>query len=369
MKNKILKIKDVFILNNCPKTVFQKLIKTYMTHVKTPFEKLTPVDFHNRLKAYITFYQDNGLTKKDFFKVLDRNPLLIFQNTTEIQNRLTQLSELTGISKSVILKGTLRYGQLLSFQPTKLVSNLSKQAELLQVDKDKYIEVVIRLYPQMASLLPQTIGQNVDNIAKILDIEPRDFIIAGMKQPQLFARNPQSLTENMLKTCQLLNVTSRELTTAYLKQPSLFYLLPEYLNKNVTQTAHLFGCSKSDVVEAGLKFPQLFYAQPTTVGKKYRFYRQMFKHGLIRLTNEENTPENIQKYLLKNALAIMLGMDNLHLRCAYGRYLKQYTGAVDTTPLSKPKYKIIKALQNAPKLFKDRNPVAMRIIRQENEKH
>ena len=95
----------------------------------------------------------------------------------------------------------------------------------------------------------------------------------------------------------------------------------------------------------------------------------MFKHGLIRLTNEENTPENIQKYLLKNALVIMLSMDNLHLRCAYGRYLKQYTDTVDTTPLSKPKYKIIKALQNAPKLFKDRNPVAMRIIRQENEKN
>ena len=365
----ILKIKDIFIENGCPKTVFQKLLKAYTAHVKTPFEKLTPVDFHNRLKAYITFYQNNGLTTKDFFKVLDKNPFLIFQNMPDIQNHLTQLSELTGVSKTGILKGTLRYGQLLSFQPTKLASNLTRQAELLQVDKDKYIEVVMRLYPQMASLLPQTICQNVENISKILDIEPRDFITAGMKQPQLFARNPQSLTENMLKTCQLLNVMPHELTTAYLKQPTLFYLLPEYLNKNVTQTAHLFGCSKSDVVRSGLKFPQLFYAQPSTVGKKYRFYRQMFKHGLIRLTNEENTPENIQKYLLKNALAIMLGMDNLHLRCAYGRYLKQYTGAVDTTPLSKPKYKIIKALQNAPKLFKDRNPVAMRIIRQSNEKH
>lgn len=87
----------------------------------------------------------------------------------------------------------------------------------------------------------------------------------------------------------------------------------------------------------------------------------MHQARLIRISDAKNTEKDFNERLFRTPISLTYSINNLRLRCAYARYLKEYkkTGVL---PLVESLQKMTERLKSAPELFQAKNKPTYRIL-------
>ena len=121
-----------------------------------------------------------------------------------------------------------------------------------------------------------------------------------------------------------LNIPMQRLTECYLKYPTLFSLKPETILSNAIQNAENLNASIEEIALLYLKQPPLFYTNPKEIKHKYYCLIHMYLKGLIKLKKDgfHKNPELMRQYIFSSPDLLNLSRDNLHIKCAYDRYMR-----------------------------------------------
>ena len=81
----------------------------------------------------------------------------------------------------------------------------------------------------MFFVYPETLNNNIENSAKIFNIEKEKMLSAALNNPALFLQKSETLYNNVINSAKIFNVEKETFLEKALNQPNLFSFKPETL--------------------------------------------------------------------------------------------------------------------------------------------
>ena len=168
------------------------------------------------------------------------------------------------VAKCSVKKGVMKIQHDNGILSQKYIEKAQAFADVLNCDTKKAIEILLK-NPAAMGEKPETMMQNIKNIAKLLDCSEEKIIKFSLKYPSLCLQRPKTLMNNVHQSAKILDCTEGAFIKAGLNLPPLFCFAPETLLKKAQKAAELFDCPKSAFIKAALKQTQLFCQKPETL--------------------------------------------------------------------------------------------------------
>lgn len=162
--------------------------------------------------------------------------------------------------------------------PKEIEDFVSEFSNRYEIDSVERVKKAFSANPLLLRIDIEQIFKNIKDIAAMLEIPEKTFVMSGLKQPQLLVYKPESIQKNIKKNLKLFDMSKEEFIDAALKYPPLFYQKPETLNDNITKVSEIGGIEKADLIDLAKDFPCIFLLKPENTIKKIklaRFYRQV----------------------------------------------------------------------------------------------
>ncbi len=225
----------------------------------------------------------SGKTFKQIAKEYDRGETLtqriVHNAIAKIQDKSGVLPEMyndfaealiskyeLNIPKDDIKKVLLNNTYLLAYPQDTLLQNTDEIAKLLEIDTKSCAKIAIKR-PQLFYTKPETLKNTITKTAMLLGTDIKAYTKAGLRRPTIFTQKPETIVKNIKEASMLFKIEPEIYTYAALRQPILFAQKPQTALKNITRTSMLLKIEPMNFINAALKTPQLFSQKPETIAK------------------------------------------------------------------------------------------------------
>ncbi len=308
----------------------KKIVCFFENISDNPFSRRS---LHQTVIDYFAFFDGLDINQDTVRKMITSYPLSLRKKFTRIDENLDALSKQLGIAHEKIAKSFVKNPRLFWKNTDNLLKNAVQttlalcQGEQSKKESDMPVENIFNAflgYPTLWTLKPQIIVKNVFQTAQLLGVGKNDFLKACLKHPTLFSSKPTTIYEHVSQTSTNLNIPMQKLIACYLKYPTLFSLKPERILSNARENAKNLNASIDEIAAMYLIQPPLFYTKPEEIKHKYYSMMHMYLKGLFRLRKDGHkiNPQTFRQYIFNSPDLLNVSRDNLHIKCAYARYMR-----------------------------------------------
>ena len=185
-------------------------------------------------------------------------------------------------------------------------------------------------YPQLLSMLPETINTNIESAAKLLGLNKDVYLRAALRQPSLFCFSPETIYKNIEKASIFLGINQKLFIRAALNTPSLFYQSPETIKNNIGGSAELLGLSNEQYINMCILKSSLFTMQPQTVWGNFMTLSLLFdnrKEAIDRVKYAPTYLTSSQEHNIIHLIARKITGNKTNLLNNPRTYLEEYFAA------------------------------------------
>ncbi len=290
--------------------------------------------------------------------------------TIDIPERIEKFEQLFapyGKSKQEIIERIALFPSLFSRTPETLDDNITQMAQYFGTSEEKFINAIWKDNVNLLTYKPTGLNKIIEAQANLLHIPTDEWKKCVLRRMRVLTTPVETISEKIETNVRQLGFTREEWIKASRRNPNILLLDPQNLLKRIQENADIFQTDVQTVAAAFLKFPQFFFIKPAETRKKMAFITQMYLADLFQM--KDGGVKNVaflNAYMLRN-LQLMHSLETLQLRKIYATYLIHQGKKVRMAPMSKHKSEVITELSAAPVSFFSDKPAFVLALLQNNK--